>query len=286
MTFVPASLSALSVYLGIGMLLGALPRTGPVRWRVPGAGPGRRVDGRRVGLLVLGASMTAGAVLAPTGSWPLAAVAATGVAAWGTRGPARRRAKAVGEVHEAWPDGVRHVLASVRSGATVERALVDLAHSGPESLRRVWEPFPRLAEALGPGAAMEAVRSAAADPTTDRVVEVLIVADRIGGRVVPEILEDLADAVRADLRTLEEIRTSSLEQRLNARVVFVVPWLMLALLMSREGAYRTFYQSHAGVGIIGVAALLSVVALWIVGRLGREPIEPRVLGLRDAAAGR
>lgn len=233
---------------------------------------------RSTALFVLATVPVGLAVQASTRSWLLGLLAGSLAGGWVLRRPARIRAAAVAELHEAWPDGVRQILASVRSGATIESALIDLAQSGPEPLREAWARFPALTAALGPESAMSAVRAAMDDPTTDRVVEVLVVAHRVGGRVVPEILSDVAEAVRADLRTLEEIRTAALEQRLNARIVFVVPWGLLALLTSRAGAYRTFYQSRPGLLIIGVAAAMSIAGFAIVSRLGREPIEPRVLG--------
>ena len=199
----------------------------------------------------------------------------------------RHRAQAMqrlGELQEAWPDGLRHLVASVRSGLTVEAAVLDLAQTGPNPLRAVLARFSILAPALGVVPALESIRDEVADPTTDRVIEVLIVAHEIGGRVVPGVLEDLATAVTEDLRTVEEIRTAGLEQRLNARSVFAVPWALLVLLTSRPGAYRSFYQSRPGTMIVLAAALLSTIALVLVGRLGRDPLEQRVLASGNGEA--
>ena len=197
---------------------------------------------------------------------------------------ARQRIQRLGEFQEAWPDGLRHLVASVRSGSTVEAAVLDLARTGPEPLQAALGRFSVLAPALGVVPALEAIRDEIADPTTDRVVEVLIVAHEIGGRVVPGVLEDLATAVTEDLRTVEEIRTTGFEQRLNARIVFAVPWALLVLLTSKPGPYRSFYQSRAGTTIVLAAALLSSIALIVVGRLGREPLERRFLVSADGEA--
>jgi tight adherence protein B len=131
---------------------------------------------------------------------------------------------------------------------------------------------------FGVRAALEIVRDELADPTTDRVVEVLILANERGGALVPDILQDLAEATTQDIRTLEEIRTNSLEQRLNARIVFAVPWLVLVVLTARPSSYRDFYQTPAGLIVVAVAAILSGVGSWWVARLGREPDEQRVFG--------
>lgn len=191
---------------------------------------------------------------------------------------ARRRVRRLGEVLEAWPDGLRHLVASVRSGLSLPVALDELARSGPDGLRTAFVRYPTLAQVFGVRAALEIVRDELADPTTDRVIEVLILATERGGALVPNILHDLAEATNQDIRTLEEIRTNSLEQRLNARVVFAIPWLVLVLLTARPSAYREFYQSSAGFVVVAVAAVLSAVGSWWVARLGREPDEQRVFG--------
>jgi tight adherence protein B len=199
-----------------------------------------------------------------------------------TTRPLRRRAKhrlgELQETQEAWPDGIRHIVASLRSGRTVQASVIDLAETGPAPLRRALEGFASLATALGPAAALESVREKLSDPTTDRVVEVLLVAHEVGGRAVPDVLDDLVVAISDDLKTVEEIHTAGLEQRLNARIVFALPWLVLALLTSNAGIYRDFYQSRPGVTIVIVAAVLSTVGIGLTSRLGREPLEHRVLG--------
>ena len=84
------------------------------------------------------------------------------------------------------------------SGLPVGAAVMELAHTGPDPLRAVLARFAILAPALGVVPALEAIRDEIADPTTDRVIEVLIVAHEIGGRVVPGVLEDLAAAVEVE----------------------------------------------------------------------------------------
>lgn len=191
---------------------------------------------------------------------------------------ARRRIQRLSEVQEAWPDGLRHLVASVRSGMSLALALEDLSVNGPTPLQEAFARYPTLSRVFGVVPALEIVRDELADPTTDRVVEVLLLAYERGGPLVPDILRDLAEATTADVRTLEEIRTNSLEQRINARIVFVVPWGVLLLLTARPGDYRDFYRSSAGLVVVIIAAIMSLFGTWIVARLGREPVEERVFG--------
>jgi len=75
---------------------------------------------------------------------------------------------------------------------------------------------------------------------------------------------------------LDEIDTEGLEMRINARAVLVLPWAVLVALTLRPGPFRDFYQSTAGVVVLLGAAVLSALGATWLGRLGRQPAEPRV----------
>ncbi len=188
----------------------------------------------------------------------------------------RKRAQRLDEVQRAWPDGLRDLLASVRSGASLPTAMESLADFGPAPLRRAFQEFSVYSHSLGVVPALEMIKSDLSDPTSDRVIEVLILAYERGGAVVPEILSDLADATTKDLWTLEEIRTDALEQKINSRIVFILPWLVLVALTARAGAFREFYASRAGVLVAAIGGVMSVVGVVIASRLGSQPAEPRV----------
>jgi tight adherence protein B len=189
---------------------------------------------------------------------------------------ARKRAQRLDEVQRAWPDGLRDLLSSVRSGASLPTAIENLATFGPLPLRTAFHGFSVYSRSLGVVSALEMIKSDLADPTTDRVIEVVILAYERGGAVVPEILSDLAEATTRDLWTLEEIRTESLEQKINSRIVFVLPWLVLVAMTARSGAFREFYSSPAGILVATVGGVMSLVGVAIASRLGNQPAEPRV----------
>ena len=107
---------------------------------------------------------------------------------------------------------------------------------------------------LGTVPALEVIREELADPTSDRVIEVLILASERGGQIVKEILEDLVVATTKDLKVLDEIETEGLEMRINARAVLVLPWFVLVALTLRGGAFREFYASSAGCSSCSSAA--------------------------------
>ncbi len=188
----------------------------------------------------------------------------------------RARAKRVAEVQEAWPDGVRDILASIRSGASLPAALEGLARHGPQPLREAFQGFGVYSRSLGVVAALEMVRDDLADPTSDRIIEVLVLAHERGGAVVGEILTDLAEAATRDSWAAEQIRGEVLEHKINSRVVFVLPWIVLVAMTARSGAFREFYSTPAGVLVVAVGGLMSLVGIFIASRLGAIPAEPRV----------
>ncbi|NNL97756.1 MAG: hypothetical protein HKO63_06080 [Acidimicrobiia bacterium] len=200
----------------------------------------------------------------------------------------RRRSQRLAEVQNAWPDGLRLLMGSIAAGSSLAAALNRLSTEGPEALRNAFQRFPLTSRMLGVAPALQMVREEIADATTDRIIEVLMVAHERGGQSVMSILRDLANSTNKDLRVLEEIRSESLESRINAGAVFVIPWLILVLLTARTEMFREFYSTDHAVGVVVVfiGAVLSGIGILIVSRLSRSPIEARVLtGSRPAQAG-
>ena len=188
------------------------------------------------------------------------------------------REKRMSAVQRAWPDGLRDLIASISSGMSLQRAVEQLASSGPAPLQEAFERFSFLSRTVGMVPALEIVKEALADPTSDRVIEVLILAHERGGTIVLDILRHVAQATTRDVWTLEAIQTEQLEQKINARVVFLLPWMVLVAMTLRDGPFRDFYRSPAGALVIGLGAVLSAFGIWLVTRLGDGEDEDRVFG--------
>ena len=225
----------------------------------------------------LAALATLAVVAALTGSPLVALVPAGAVGALPAtyyRSVDRRRSK---ERRQAWPDALRSLVASLSTGQSPHEALVELSRSGPVPLRPVFARYETLAQIVSETEALDSLRQQLADPLSDRIFEVLAIAVEKGSRIALDILRDVADATTADLQLAEKIDTAQREQRLNARAVFVLPFLALVLLCSRPGAFRDFYASAEGIPVLLIGSALSTVGMLIVQRLGRLPAEPRVL---------
>jgi len=217
-------------------------------------------------------------LVALTGSVFVALVPSVAVALFPRGYFARRRRLRMREVQVAWPDGLRDIGASVAAGRSLTQAVTSLAATGPPALRDAFVRFPDLARVLGTGPALELVKEELADPTSDRVIEVLLLAHERGGPIVRTILEDLVDATTRDLKLLDALETEGLEMRINARAVVVLPWLVLVALTAKAGPFRDFYRSSGGFVTLVVAGFLTAVGMLFLGRLGRDEIEDRVFG--------
>jgi tight adherence protein B len=230
-----------------------------------------------IGSVVVGA-LAFLVIAAVTGAPLVALVPAAGVAALPRAYFARRRAAHLRRVQAAWPDGLRDVIASIAAGRSLPQALNTLAASGPAPLQDAFGRFPMLSRMLGTLPALEVIKEELADPTSDRVIEVLVLAHERGGQIVRDILEDLVAATTRDLKLLEEIETEGLEMKINARAVLVLPWLVLVALTIREGPFRDFYRSPGGLIVVLLAGVLSVVGGFLIARLARTRGEQRVFG--------
>jgi tight adherence protein B len=259
------------------------------RWSRPGAQgasaqlwlaqAGARVSPTQFVLGSLGVGLSAFAVtFFVTGTALVAVVPAIGAAMLPRAYFGRRRAARLRELQAAWPDGLRDVGASLAAGRSLGHALVALAETGPPPLRDAFSRFSTLSRMLGPVAALEVVKAELADPTSDRVIEVLILAQERGGPIVTRILDDLVVATTKDVKVLDEVESEGLEMKLNARAVLVMPWLVLIALTLRQGAFRDFYSSPAGLVVVLAGAALCAVGAWWIGRLGRTHEERRVFG--------
>lgn len=287
MTLIAVTMSALVAYLLAATVLGRVPE---IR-RPHRARP--QVSSSQVWLVQAGTDLTprqfwSGSIAlgvvtfllvsALTSAPAVAVVPAVAVGTLPRAWFARHRSQRLRQVQEAWPDGIRDLLAGISAGMSLTQSITAVAVSGPEALQLAFARFPSLSRMIGTVAALEVVKEELADPTSDRIIEVLILAHERGGHILSEILRDLADATTRDVRALEEIATDALEQTINARAVFVLPWFVLLVLTAREGFFREFYRSAGGALVVVIAALLSLLGIVLVSRLSREPDERRVLG--------
>lgn len=206
----------------------------------------------------------AAAFAAMAGYLPLAMVA----------GRARRRQR---EFAEVWPEAVDNLASAVRAGLTLPDALSGLAVRGPEPLRGPFEAFAIDYQVSGRfSESLDRLKHRLADPVGDRVVEGLRIAREVGGGELGRLLRNLSAYLREDARIRSEMEARQAWTVNGARLAVGSPWVVL-LFMSLQSEVIRRYSSPAGVVVLAVGAVVSVAAYRLMMRLGRLPIERRVL---------
>lgn len=209
---------------------------------------------------------------------PLLALVSFGVFAAVPAAIVQRRAAAFQKERlAAWPDALRDVITHLRAGHSVHTSLSRLAESGPIALRQSFDRYQSLSGVVDQVVALEVVREELADPASDRIIEVLLLAFDQGSSLVVDLLADLAAGAADDLRLAEEIQTAQLETRLEARGAAALPFVVLAMLCSSSADYRAFYRTPLGSVIVVVGLALVGLGLTAIRRLGAMPIEERML---------
>lgn len=230
-------------------------------------------------------ALTLALVWAATSAWLVAVVPAV----LATLGPqvyyAQQRRRRLDAVQRAWPDGLQDLVASVNAGLPLHQALSELAVHGPPPLRDAFASYPTNSRVTGSVPALELVKEDLADPTSDRVVEVLVMAKERGPTDLPRILDDLGQSIARDLRTAEEIETAKKEPKINMVVAAAMPWAVLVATTLGDTPQRAYYASGRGVGIVLVSAVLTFSGILAVRALSRDVVEGRLFVSEEVRRG-
>jgi tight adherence protein B len=206
------------------------------------------------------------------------AIAFAGFAALGPVSIVRyRRSKRRTELRDLWPEAVDNLASGVRAGLSLPEALTQLGVRGPQELRRPFQRFGEDYRATGRFSdCLDRLKSGLADPTGDRIVESLRLAREVGGTDLGRLLRTLSAFLREDARTRAELETRQGWAVNGARIAVAAPWLLLGVLSLNPHAVQA-YNSAAGTLVLAGGAAVSVVAYRIMLRIGRLPVEERVL---------
>lgn len=278
---------ALGLLAGTGLLLVWLALTSPRPSRPPR--PGRL----RTMLDAAGLGTTSvGGLLAVVGVCGLVAFVAvqlisrtvTVAAAFGllgaylpvalVAGRARRRRR---ELAEVWPEAVDNLASAVRAGLSLPEALGALGERGPEPLRPAFRAFATDYQLTGRfGECLDRLKDRLADPVGDRVVEGLRIAREVGGGELGALLRNLSTFLRDHARTRAELESRQTWTVVGARLAVAAPWAVL-LLLSFQHEVIGRYSSTAGALVLLSGGAVCLVAYRLMVRIGRLPVERRVM---------
>jgi tight adherence protein B len=278
--------------LGLGLLLAytgvsARPREADAAQRHP-AVPRVRRTLDQAGLpavpvwafwsVVAGAGTTVGLfVLVVTASTHVALVVAAGAgyAPWALLSSRARRTR--DHRGHAWADVVDDLTSAIRAGLSLPESLAQLGERGPASLRPAFARFGRDYRAGGRfHDSLDRLKGDLADPVGDRVVEALRMAREVGGHDLGTLLRTLSQFLRDDARVRGELQSRQAWTVNGARLAVAAPWFVLGLMATRPQAVAA-YDTAAGAVVLVGGVLVCAVAYRLMMRIGRLPLEPRVL---------
>ncbi len=180
-------------------------------------------------------------------------------------------------LRELWPEAVDNLGSAVRAGMSLPEAIAALAVRGPQPLQPAFARFGTAYRASGRFAScLDSLKADLADPVGDRVCETLRVAREVGGSDLGSVLRTLSELLRADARTRSELETRQGWIVNAARLAVAAPWLVLLLLGTQSTTLQA-YNTAAGTIVLVIGAVVCFAAYRIMLRIGRLPVEARVL---------
>lgn len=287
-----AATAATFVYLAASWMLGRLPQIA-IRRRNNHDGrdltqeqlhqAGIHITPTQYRLIVTGAVIAAFLLgLVIWKAWHLAILPALFTVIWIQTTLSRRRHRRVLAIRQAWPDGIRLVLAHLKEKLPV--AVRELARTGPQPLREILEPYDSLVRLYDFPTALSIIKEDVAEPTTDKVLTIMSLAHDAGASQIPDILRDVLDDIVRDLEVHEHIRTQRLEREIERFFSILGPWLIMAIIVRTAPSYRDFYTSPRGRGFVILGLIWTAVGWAILKRVSTLPEEPRVLAASTTAA--
>jgi tight adherence protein B len=174
-------------------------------------------------------------------------------------------------------DAITHLRDAIRTGLSVQEALIGVARSGPEALRGEFTWLARETRLVGFEPALIATRDRLADPVFDVVAATLLLNDRLGGRNVSQVLDRLADATRAQQRIQEELRAYQSRNVLSARIVALVPAGVLIAIRQVNPTYLSLFDDVSGQLILAACVASVAIGYFCMLWMTRLPGMRRVL---------
>ena len=238
----------------------------------------RDVRPREFVLFSVGAGVAAGVIAQLFLGWGLLSVV---VAALGLMAPyayyMRRHDQRRAVLQSALIETIEQMRDAIRTGLSIQEAVAGLARNGPPALRGEFATLGREARLLGFPGALTSMRDRLADPVFDVVAAALTINDRLGGRQVSHLLDQLAEATRAQLRIQQELRAQQGRTVLSARVVAAAPVVALVGLRATNPQYLSIFDTFWGQMVLFACAASVALGYAAMLYLTRLPGQRRVL---------
>ena len=210
--------------------------------------------------------------------WPAVSAAAFAVGlllpGWYLHARHERRREAI---QLALADAVDALQASVRTGMTVEGAVLSLARNGPEIVRPTFSDLAREIRIGGFEEGIRRAREQLADPVFDTVGATLVMSHRVGGRNLSTVLDSLSRSVRQSINLERELRAHQAKNVLSARIISALPLVLILAVRGLNPDYLDVFSSANGQAILALCLVSVAVGYAAMLRATRLPLEERVL---------
>lgn len=214
---------------------------------------------------VAGAGLAAG-LLAQSAAAGVAVAACACALAWSRlRGMQDRRREAL---REAIPDALRSMGACFQSGFSLLQTFHQVASESADPLRALFQRAAnRLETGHGAQEALAELRCGGSSPELAFVAVALDVQHQSGGSM-RQVLDAARDTVEGELALRRALRVQTAQAKLSARVVSVMPFVLVAVFsLVSEGFLDPFFESTAGVALLGLALGMQAAGILAVRRM-------------------
>lgn len=210
----------------------------------------------------------AAAAFMATGSAPACAAVVACLGICVLQGAKAREETRRDRLRESVPETLQSLAGCFQSGLTVAQAFERQASDLPGPIGSLFgEAASRIQVGEGVHGALDHLRKASSLPELSFVAVALDVQHQTGGSI-RAILESSSAVVEEQLELKRSLRVQTAQARLSARVVTVLPFVLIALFsMVSEGFLEPFFTSPAGLALLVMALLLQMAGICCVRRI-------------------
>lgn len=188
----------------------------------------------------------------------------------------KSESKRSSEIQSACPEIIDHLISGLQSGLSLNESLVGLSLRGPVVTQSYFEIFRE--DVYGTGdfmGALERVKSQLGEPSTDQVIEALLISKTLGGAELINILRLLGNFIREDLTLRREISVKQNWIKNSAHLSAGAPWILL-LLLSTQPATTASFSTTSGIAVLLSGLIMTCIAYLWMNKLGQLPQPSRV----------
>lgn len=184
--------------------------------------------------------------------------------------------KRASDIQAAAPEMIDHLISGLQSGLSLNESLAGLGKRGPAAFASHFASFRENLHLTGDfHRELEKVKSELGQPSTDLIIEALLISKTLGGAELINILRLLGNFIREDLALRREIAVKQNWIKNSAHLSAGAPWILLLLLSTQRSTVEAFSTS-SGVMILFAGLLLTAIAYLWMNKLGEIPEQVRV----------